>query len=155
MVERAGVLCLVVAEQVQWIERQRVRVPLKSAASNRVVPVPPPWDAEIRGFLMMLGGDDDTPLFGEISPYQDDTRWRSMLREAGVPVISLHGARGTGASLMLARGVPERYIADLLGHSATKVTQEHYLHSDEAQRLGALVKMVGALEAPPAGAEVS
>jgi integrase len=147
--ELAGVLCLVVGSQVQWIKGERTRGPLKSAASQRIVPVPPPWDAELRGYLMMLGGSDAEPLFGEVSPYVDSRRWAAMLDAAGVDRIPLHGARGTGASVMLALGIPERYIADILGHAAVRVTQEHYLHSDATQRLAAVSSLAGWLEAVP------
>jgi len=42
--------------------------------------------------------------------------------------------------------VPERVIADILGHSQVNVTMKHYLHSDEAQRAAALDGLAGALE---------
>jgi integrase len=98
---------------------------------------------------MMMEPGQDTALFGEISPYQDANRWRRMLEAAGVDHVPLHGARGTGASVMQALGTPERYIADLLGHSTARVTQEHYLHSDDRQRLEAVTSMAQWLEAEP------
>lgn len=48
--------------------------------------------------------------------------------------------------MLLAMGVPERMIADILGHANARVTQDHYLHSDEAQRLAALQGLTLALE---------
>lgn len=147
--ERDGVPCLVVAEQVQWINSARVRGPLKSAASNRVIPVPPPWDVDVRGYLMMIEPDPTTPLFGEISPFQDALRWRKMLEAAGAPRVPLHGARGTGAAVMLELGVPVRYISDILGHAGIKVTLEHYSHSEDHNRLSAVRSMAGYLEAVP------
>ena len=55
------------------------------------------------------------------------------LEMAGVEHVPLHGARGTLATIMMARGVPDRVIADMLGHDVL-VDQKHYQHSDDEQR---------------------
>ena len=38
----------------------------------------------------------------------------------------------------LSQGVPERVIADILGHREVATTQAHYIRSDDAQRRAAL-----------------
>ena len=48
----------------------------------------------------------------------------------------------------MAMGVPDRVVADILGHAQVRVTQEHYLHSTAAQRLDALTTAATQLLAP-------
>ena len=44
------------------------------------------------------------------------------------PVISFHILRHTYGSLLASRGVPLQVIAELLGHSDTRITSRHYAH---------------------------
>lgn len=49
-------------------------------------------------------------------------------KEAGVPVITIHGLRHTHASLLLYQGVSIASVAKRLGHSNMTTTQKVYLH---------------------------
>lgn len=49
-------------------------------------------------------------------PRRDSLDWSMALEMAGVEHVPLHGARGTLATILMARGVPDRVIADMLGH---------------------------------------
>lgn len=49
-------------------------------------------------------------------------------KEAGVPVISVHGLRHTHASLLLFAGVSIASVARRLGHASMTTTQKTYLH---------------------------
>ena len=49
-------------------------------------------------------------------------------KEAGVPVISIHGLRHTHASLLLFAGVSIASVARRLGHASMTTTQKTYLH---------------------------
>lgn len=128
------------------VQRQKgkgmVRTSVKSAASKRVVPLPEVavlalarWREESgEGYIFYGRAGTDSP---------DDQRrdwgaWKDALARAGVPDVPLHGARGSTATLLLQLGVPERIIADILGHGTVRTTNEHYLHSDDAQRRAAL-----------------
>ena len=113
----------------------------KTDASRRTVPLPPgvvevlaAWRREASSPWVFPARDGGMPH----NPRADWATWRAALVAAGVAPAPLHGARGTAASMLLAMGVPERMIADILGHASARVTQEHYLHSDEEQRLAAL-----------------
>ena len=66
-------------------------------------------------------------------PRRDSLDWSMALEMAGVDHVPLHGARGTLATILMARGVPDRVIADMLGHDVM-VDQKHYQHSDDEQR---------------------
>ena len=45
--------------------------------------------------------------------------------------------------------MPDRLIADILGHASVKVTQGHYLHSSDTQRLDALTEAAAELGLGP------
>ena len=51
-----------------------------------------------------------------------------LVAEAGVPRITLHGTRHTWATLALLEGIPSKVVAEVLGHSSTRVTEDVYQH---------------------------
>lgn len=113
----------------------------KSTASARVVPLPAGAVAELQAWRDVSASPWVFPAADgghNRNPRADWAVWKHALEVAGVRHVPLHGARGSAASMLLAMGVPERVIADILGHANARVTQEHYLHSDEGQRLAAL-----------------
>lgn len=78
-----------------------------------------------------------------LDKHSDWEAWRALLADAGVRTVRLHDARHSAATTLLALGVPVRVVADLLGHSQTRVTQDTYQHvlpalaQDAADRMGA------------------
>jgi integrase len=44
------------------------------------------------------------------------------------PAVSFHILRHTYGSLLASKGVPLQVIAELLGHSDTRITSRHYAH---------------------------
>ncbi|HSV67564.1 MAG TPA: tyrosine-type recombinase/integrase [Mycobacteriales bacterium] len=72
----------------------------------------------------------------------DWREWRTLLTEAGVRTVRLHDARHSAATTLLALGVDVRIVADMLGHSQTRVTSDTYQHvlpamaHDAADRIG-------------------
>jgi integrase len=56
-------------------------------------------------------------------------RWRAIVKEAGVPVYSLHALRHTFATALLARNKSPKVVQDLLGHSSITVTLDLYTAS--------------------------
>lgn len=116
-----------------------VETDLKTDSSHRVVPLIPGvmatlerWREESGGTGYVFGGDKPT------DPRRDYQAWREACIRAGVPPVPLHGARASTATLLQELGVPDRVIADILGHSKVTTTQAHYLRSDEGQRRRAL-----------------
>src|SRR5690606_26607949 len=64
------------------------------------------------------------PLDGSpIDPRNDSVAWHGILARAGVPDARLHDARHTTASLLLAAGVPEKVIMEIMGHNSYVVTR--------------------------------
>lgn len=75
-------------------------------------------------------------------------RFRELAAEAGLPVIKLHAGRHTAATLALEAGVDVKIVAEQLGHSTTRITQDLYqhvrlqLHHDSAEKIVALLPEV-------------
>ena len=55
-------------------------------------------------------------------------RLERLCKQAGIPVISVHGLRHTHASLLLCAGVSILSVSRRLGHSSVDITQKIYLH---------------------------
>lgn len=53
---------------------------------------------------------------------------REALATAGLPRVSFHDLRHSAATILYAHGVPLETIADMLGHSTVRVTQDLYRH---------------------------
>lgn len=51
-----------------------------------------------------------------------------LVVEAGVPRITLHGTRHTWATLALLEGIPSKVVAEVFGHSSTRVTEDVHQH---------------------------
>jgi integrase len=60
---------------------------------------------------------------------------RRICKAAGVPRISVHGLRGTWATLTAEAGVSGHVIARELGHTSYKTTQEHYTKKGALDRV--------------------
>lgn len=63
------------------------------------------------------------------------------LRDAGLPVVTLHDLRHSAASWWLAEGVDIKTVSVLLGHSDPRITMALYLHVGEALKREAVEKM--------------
>ena len=55
-------------------------------------------------------------------------RYKPALNRARINYIKFHGLRHTYASLLLANGVPMKYVQHQLGHSSIKMTMDLYTH---------------------------
>jgi integrase len=55
-------------------------------------------------------------------------RFKSILEQAGLPLIRLYDLRHTGATLALAAGVPPKVISEQLGHASAAFTLDIYSH---------------------------
>lgn len=90
--------------------------PTKSRRGVRLVKLPPfALDAlrsEARRDGPVVAFDDGRP----IPPERANERWRALRKRAGLDGLRFHDLRGTYATLALARGVPAKALADVLGH---------------------------------------
>ncbi|MGA2572302.1 MAG: site-specific integrase [Terracidiphilus sp.] len=76
-------------------------------------------------------------------------RFKDLLRQAGLPQMSLYSLRHTSATLALAVGVPAKVVSEQLGHASSALTLDVYSHllphmqSEAALRVAALLGMDG------------
>ena len=75
-----------------------------------------------------------------LDPRRDHAAWHAALAEEGLPPMRLHSARHTTATLLLAAGVPQRVIQEILGQTqaATTVRYQHPGHAETARALDAI-----------------
>lgn len=142
---------MTISEALDWTPGQggvQVGTP-KSRASHRSIPLPDGILTVLAGWRSesvsewVFPGPDGGP---ERSSKPDWQRWRDSLALAGVRHVPPHGARASCASVLQRMGVPDVMIAEILGHSQVRVTQTHYLRSDEGQRREALERAWSALQ---------
>lgn len=76
-----------------------------------------------------------------IGSHADWDEWHALLKAAGVRRVRVHDARHTAATLLLAQGVDQRVVMEILGHSQISMTSR-YAHvlplvmADAAERIG-------------------
>lgn len=105
----------------------------KTDESNRLVAVPPFTAAVIRRRLVSLAEapDDDllfhTRMGTPLAPHNARRTFRAMLKSVGLEDVDVtpHAFRRTGATL-IARETNLEAAAEVLGHSTTGPTKEHY-----------------------------
>jgi len=131
----------VIRVERSWDPREGVIDP-KSRAGRRRVPIVPVLrqllvDHRMRGTGEgWVFGTDDRPL----QPSSSDARAKRAWKAAGLERITLHEARHTFASLMIAAGVNAKALATYMGHSSVTITFDRYGHlmpgnEDEAATL--------------------
>jgi integrase len=76
-----------------------------------------------------------------IGNHADWDEWNALLKAAGIRRVRVHDARHTAATLLLAQGVDQRVVMEILGHSQISMTSR-YAHvlpqvmTDAAERIG-------------------
>ncbi len=119
----------------------------KSRAGKRKVPIP----GVLRDILIehrMSCGRDAGLIFGrsESNPFSPNSvanRARSAWQAAELSSITLHEARHTFASLMIAAGVNAKALSTYMGHSSITITLDRYGHlmpGSESEAAGLLGK---------------
>lgn len=112
--------------------KARIFVAPKSRAGRRAVPIA----AVLRDYLVehrMRKGRDGGLVFGTSveQPFTSSSvrrRAHTAWRRAGLGPITLHEARHTFASLMIAAGVNAKSLCTYVGHSGIQITYDRYGH---------------------------
>lgn len=98
---------------------------------------------EVRDFHgLLVASDADVPMhvfvaedLQPLHPQRLTDLFQAAAREAGVPVIRLHDARHSCATLALDAGVHPKVVQQLLGHASWSTTMDLYSHRiDRLQR---------------------
>ena len=130
---------LSVRKELARIDGKYERVEPKTPRSRRSVPLAPAIVAALKahrerlkaaGFVPTSTGpvfinSVGKPLSGSVLTH----RWYDLLELAKIDRRPWKILRATFASQLFAAGVPDRTVADLLGHSRTATTQRHYIAS--------------------------
>lgn len=106
-------------------------IPPKSAQGRRKVPIP----GALRAYLDAgeLPADPEALVFGQgrhkaFEPRRVAEAARKAWEDAGLPRLTLHDARHTFASLMIAAGVNAKALSTFMGHHSIKITLDQYGH---------------------------
>ncbi|WP_298694019.1 tyrosine-type recombinase/integrase [uncultured Corynebacterium sp.] len=114
----------------------------KTLTSRRIVPVPAPLDVVLRQHVEESPRNEWNLVWlsetgKPIRPERVLKRWKAALRDAGLPIVDLHTARHTAASLLRECGVGPEVIAAILGHAKVDTTF-NYVHVNAGQTKRAL-----------------
>lgn len=138
----------------------------KTEESDRVVDVPQRLLDDLAVYKLMYPAIGEGFVFRQAKgqPMDPDT-WH---RERLVPILTranlyrpgtgLHALRHTYVSLLIAQGEDVGYIADQVGHSTTRLTQDLYRHVFKGARVEAMRRLntaipSGSYPAEPAGTD--
>jgi len=80
-----------------------------------------------------------------IHPHSLSQFFETRVAAAGVPRLSIHGARHTHATLGLAAGVSPRVMQERLGHSSVAITLDLYTHPTDDHHADAAAKVAALL----------
>jgi integrase len=132
-----------------------VRDELKTERSLRNVPLSPSLVAALlahrealkaQGFVPTATG----PVFPNTrgAPLSDavlDRAFHELLAAAGIGRLPFRVLRATFATRLFEAGIPDRRVADLLGHSRSRTTHAHYIGAGEGweSALAAVEELVG------------
>ena len=104
-------------------------LPTKNISSVRKIQID--WQTVIQFSELVKNMPPADPIFVVKVQMYNSTANAILARHcknAGIPVISIHGLRHTHASLLLFAGVSIASVARRLGHSSMTTTQKTYLH---------------------------
>jgi integrase len=137
---RAGVIRV----EASWDPHAGLVAP-KSRAGRRTVPIAQALRAHLARHQLAAGS---TPglIFGRsaerpFAPSALHQRARKAWKDAGLEPITLHEARHTFASLMIAAGVNAKALSAYMGHAGVAITFDRYGHlmpGNEAEAAGRL-----------------
>jgi integrase len=136
---RAGLIRV----EASWDPREGLIAP-KSRAGKRTVPIPRALNAHLARHRLAHGANG--LAFGRTPevPFQPTSvmnRARRAWKDAGLEPITLHEARHTYASLMIAANVNAKTLSTYMGHAGVAITYDRYGHlmpGNEAEAAGLL-----------------
>lgn len=103
-------------------------LPTKNRSSVRKIQIDWQLIMQLSALLSTLSPDQPIFIKGRVYNSTVNNILARHCRNAGVPVIAVHGLRHTHASLLLFAGVSIASVARRLGHSSMTTTQKTYLH---------------------------
>lgn len=103
-------------------------LPTKNDSSIRKIQID--WRTVVQFSELVKDMPENQPIFVNKRPFNSTVNGilARHCKEAGVPIITIHGLRHTHASILLFAGVSIASVARRLGHSSMNTTQKTYLH---------------------------
>ena len=103
-------------------------LPTKNDSSIRKIQID--WRTVVQFSELVKDLPENQPIFVNKRPFNSTVNGilARHCKEAGVPIITIHGLRHTHASILLFAGVSIASVARRLGHSSMNTTQKTYLH---------------------------
>ncbi|MEU8628973.1 site-specific integrase [Streptomyces sp. NPDC048669] len=142
-----------IRQQVQRVGRQIIIGPLKTVKSRRDLPLLEPVAQALASHYDRHAIKNAELIFttaqgAPIDPGNFLRDFKRICEQNGLRVIPVHHVRHTVATLLKSRGVADRDIQLILGHSRIVTTQEIYQHDDDDSRRTALQGLAGSLLTP-------
>jgi integrase len=151
---------LTISHQLQRVGRQLLRRDTKTHASEALLPLPDicvtalkrrqgeqAADRETAGEIWEDWGLVFTSQHGTpIDPRNFNREFTARCRRAGVPVITVHDARRTCATLLVDLDVHPRVVMQVLRHAKYSITMEIYSKVTSAQTRDALKRLGDSLD---------
>ncbi len=110
----------------------------KTRAGIRNIPLSARCKAELLHWRKLLGGDSQFvfPNFRDPSQPAKDIRktWARALKDAGIEYFWLYNLRHSYASRLSAAGVPDLFVAQMIGHASPGILQRYSKAIDEYRR---------------------
>lgn len=104
----------------------------KTRSGWRIIPLVDPLRAIIATRLDQAAAEPNphglvwtTEAGAPIDPHMASRMWDQLLKDAGLPDVRFHDGRHTTVDLLLAAGVPEELIAEIVGHSNIHQTRAY------------------------------
>lgn len=110
----------------------------KSDDADRWIPVHP----ELRPILLRRAAETPHQLFPDWQRGNADRDLRAAAEAAGLGPLSFNDLRRSFAMELLRKGVPAREVAELLGHTSTRMVEEHYARLRPGKHLDRAVAML-------------
>ena len=131
----------------------------KTDSSRRLIELAPPTAEALRGHRsrqaeerlaigpgystldLVFAHVDGRPL----NPATVSRTFDRLVKGAGLPKIGVHGLRHSFATLALLGGLPSKVVAEVLGHSSTRVTEDLYQHVTPGMKADATARVTALL----------
>lgn len=101
----------------------------KSSTSFREIPIP----EFLKSTLENMRSDNESFLLTGsnrfIEPRTMQYRFKSILKQLDLPLVSFHSLRHVFATKCVVLGIDVKTLSEILGHSSVKITLDRYVHS--------------------------
>jgi integrase len=95
---------------------------------SRLIAIPPPLQIILSNSTRVNEFVFTQPDGNPVTPDTASRSFTKLAKAAGFHGLTLHGARHTCATFLLAQGVPDKAVQEQLGHSSIAVTKDIYAH---------------------------